>query len=259
MVDDRGARDAERDDLRNLGDEPAPAWRTEAPDPLAPIDPNAPVSGHRPFSDEPGLGSAAPEHDWGLAADRVYPVLVPADTAGSPLDELDVAAVVAAGSRGHLQPLLDPGPAGLRVKYVLAEEGFDVTVNAEHMISWAIDATTLRDASLANLARWAATAGWSVEASGERRLISSSNGAWDASRVLLASERAHLAGELAGEGRVLLGLPERHLLVAGALRPDDDEFAVLLADFIAGQAGGADEPIDDRLLELVGDQVMAFR
>lgn len=257
-MDDQGGRDLGRDHDRDLGDEPAPAWRSEPPDPLAPIDPNAPVSGHVASWDEPGLGSDAPEHDWTLAVERVYPVLVPPGTAGSPLGELDVAAVVAMGSRGHLQPLLDPGPAGLFVKYVIAEEGFDVTVNAEHMISWAIDPATLREASLANLARWASTAAWAEEASGDRRLISSSSGRWDASRILLASQRGYLAAELAAEGRVLLGLPERDLLVAGALRPGDEEFAVLLADFIVEQAGGADEPIDRRLFELVDGRVVAF-
>lgn len=257
-MDDLGGRDLGRDQHRDFGDEPAPAWRTEPPDPLAPIDPNAPVSGHVASWDEPGRGSEAPEHDWTLAVERLYPVLVPGGTVGSPLGELDVAAVVAMGSRGHLQPLLDPGPAGLFVKYVIAEEGFDVTVNAEHMISWAIDPATLREASLANLARWVSTAAWSVETSGDRRLISSATGRWDASRILLASERDSLAGALAGEGRVLVGLPERHLLVAGALRQGDDEFAALLADFVAEQAEGADEPIDRRLFELVGDRVVAF-
>lgn len=257
-MDDQGGRDLGRDQQRDFGDEPAPAWRTEPPDPLAPIDPNAPVSGHVASWDEPGRGSEAPEHDWTLAVERLYPVLVPGDTAGALLGDLDAAALAEIGVRAPLRPLLDPGPAGLLVKYVIAEEGFDVTVNAEHVRAWAIDATTLREASYANLARWVSTAAWSVETSGDRRLISSATGRWDASRILLTSERDSLTGTLAGEGRVLVGLPERHLLVAGALRPGDDEFAALLAEFVAEQAEGADEPIDSRLFELVGDQVVAF-
>ena len=36
---------------RDVGDEPAPAWRDTAPDVLTPIDDAAPVSGHVPASD----------------------------------------------------------------------------------------------------------------------------------------------------------------------------------------------------------------
>ena len=59
-----------------LGDEPAPAWRDHAPDPLAPIDPEAPVSGHRPVGPT-GAGAKAPaltpEQDWSAAARVLMP------------------------------------------------------------------------------------------------------------------------------------------------------------------------------------------
>lgn len=259
MTEEQGDRDLGHDGRQDAGQEPAPAGPSDSPGPLAPIDPSAPVSGHVPIRDEPPLASEAPEHDWALAAARVYPVLLPSDATGMQLGDLDGPSLAALGLRSYLQPLVDPGPVGLLVKYVLAEERFDVTVNGEHLIGWGIQAGALRDAAYANLARWASGAAWSVETSGDRRLISSSNGAWDASRILLPQERAHLIGELGGGGRVLVGLPERHLLVAGVLRPGDDEFAGLLADFVVEQSGGADEPIDRRLLELVAGDLVAYQ
>jgi hypothetical protein len=57
---------------------------------------------------------------------------------------------------------------------------------------------------------------------------------------------------------VLVGLPERHLLIAGTLRPGDEEFASLFADFVLEHSGGADEPIDRRVFELVGGRLVDF-
>ena len=59
-------------------------------------------------------------------------------------------------------------------------------------------------------------------------------------------------------GRVLVGVPERHLLVAGSLRPDDAEFAELFAQFIREANAAADEPIDDRVFELVSGELVVF-
>ena len=70
--------------------------------------------------------------------------------------------------------------------------------------------------------------------------------------------RDHLARELGVGARVLVGLPERHLLLAGALRPRDEEFAGLFAEFVIEHSGGADEPIDRRVFELVDGQLVEF-
>jgi hypothetical protein len=59
-------------------------------------------------------------------------------------------------------------------------------------------------------------------------------------------------------GRILVGLPERHLLIAGTLRPGDAEFASLFGEFIVEQSGGADEPIDRRVFELVDGRLVEF-
>ena len=57
---------------------------------------------------------------------------------------------------------------------------------------------------------------------------------------------------------MLIGLPERHLLIAGRLRPGDEEFAALFAEFVVEQSGGADEPIDRRVFELVDGHLVEF-
>ncbi len=107
--------------------------------------------------------------------------------------------------------------------------------------------------------RQSATAAWTDEVSGERRLLSSDTGdGWDAARIILPEVQERLTRELGPVGRVLIGLPERHLLTAGALRPGDDEFGGLFAEFIVEQSGGADEPIDRRVFELVDGHLVEF-
>jgi uncharacterized protein YtpQ (UPF0354 family) len=126
-------------------------------------------------------------------------------------------------------------------------------------LSWGVEVAAIQDAALRNLAAWSATAAWTDEVSGERRLISSDTGdGWDAARIILPDVRARLVAELGGAGRVLVGIPERHLLVAGALRPGDDEFAALFAEFVLESSGAADEPVDRRVFELVDTQLVEF-
>ena len=47
-------------------------------------------------------------------------------------------------------------------------------------------------------------------------------------------------------------------MTAASLAPDDLEFAQLFADFVIEQSGGADEPIDRRVFELVGGHLVEF-
>jgi len=132
-------------------------------------------------------------------------------------------------------------------------------VNGDHLLSWGIGPAQIQDAALANLARWSAAAPWTEEVSGERHLVSSDTGdGWDAARILLPEVVDHLMAELGPYGRILVGVPERHLLTAGSLRPGDDDFATLFADFIVEQSGGADEPIDRRVFELVDGRLVEF-
>lgn len=240
---------------RDLGDEPAPAWRDTAPDVLAPIDEAAPVSGHVPASDAGAPAALAVEHDWTAASAHVFPVLRPEGTHGTMLAEMDTDALAAEGLKKHALPLIDPGPAGLAIAYALRSPAYDVLVNADHLLAWGIDAATLRETAMDNLRGWSASAPWSDELAGERRLISSdTSDGCDAARILLPEVRGHLAGECGGSARVLIAIPDRDLLVAGSLLPGDGDFAGQLAAFVVEVAEGAHEPIDRGLFELVGDE-----
>ena len=260
--DARGGSDYGRDEGRDLGDEPPAGLRDTAPDVLAPIDASSPVSGHvAGWAQPPAAPSVAesPEHDWTAAAPLLFPLLRPSGTQGIPVTEIDAAALATETLRTHSSPLLDEGPCDLSVVYAMPGIGFDVIVNADHLLSWGVSVVDIQDAALRNLAAWSATAAWTDEVSGERRLISSDTGdGWDAARILLTDVRDRLTAELGGAGRVLIGLPERHLLIAGALQPGDDEFASLFAEFVVESSGGADEPVDRRVFELVDGQLVEF-
>ena len=79
-----------------------------------------------------------------------------------------------------------------------------------------------------------------------------------AEAVLLPDAVEHLSQQLGGSGPILVGLPERHLLTAAALRPGDEDFATMFAEFIVEQSGGADEPVDRRVFELVDGRLVEY-
>jgi hypothetical protein len=235
--------------------------RLDAPPPFPwPADDHGMVSGHRPAPAGPAV-TEAPEHDWKAARSLVYPILRPTGTTGAEADvPLDVLRSVRAG---HTVPLVIPGPSGLVVSFALQGSGYDVLVNGEHLLSWGLDAGELEAAARANLVAWSADAGWTDEISGSRRILSSdTGGGHDAVRILLPEVREHLAHELTLDAvpgtRVIIGVPERHLLLAGALAPGDEEFAALFHEFVVEHCEDADEPIDGRLLELVDGALVEF-
>jgi hypothetical protein len=254
-----GGRDVGRDVARDLSDEPPPAIRDAPPDILSPIDDSAPVSGHTPLPETRASAVDSPEHDWGLARELVRPAFRPIGTSGLPLETVDRESLSQHAMQSHPQPLIDMGPAGLPVVYALAAGGFDILINADHLLSWGIEPAELQDAAMANLATWAANAPWTDEVNGDRRVISSDTGdGYDAVRILLPDAIQYLQRELGAEGRVLVGIPERHLLVATTLRPDDAGFAAMFSEFVIEQSGGADEPVDRRLFELVDGRLVEF-
>jgi hypothetical protein len=254
-----GGSDYGRDTERDMGDGWPEAIRDTAPDLLAPIDENAPVSGHSvPHRVPADVAARAPENDFRAASRLIVPALRPVGTHGQPVRELGEGSPDPS-SQAHTRPLLDEGPCGLAVVYTMAANGFDVLVNGDHLATWGVAVTDVQDAAIANLAAWSAQAPWTDEVSGDRRLVSSDTGDGnDAVRILLPDVRDHLARELGGVGRVLIGLPERHLLLAGALRRGDEEFAVLFGEFVVEHSGGADEPIDRRVFELVNGQLVEY-
>lgn len=257
--DPGGGSDVVRDLERELGDEPPGLIRDSAPDYLAPIDPSAPVSGHSPAPKSTSSPVDAPEQDWTRARDLLYPAFRPVGTLGLALDSIDRETLAARAGQSHAQPLLDVGPAELPVVYTIDAGAYDIIVNGDHLLAWGVEPAEIQDAAMRNLSAWSASAPWTDEVSGERRLISSDTGnGWDAVRILLPEVTAHLTSELGPVGRILVGLPERHLMTAGSLRPGDDDFASLFADFIVEQSGGADEPIDRRVFELVDGRLVEF-
>jgi len=257
--DTNGGTDVGRDRRRELGDEPAPAIRDSPPDYLAPIDASAPVSGHLPAPEPTSSPAEAPEQDWTRARDLLYPAFRPVGTQGLPFESIDRDLLVARATQSHAQPLLDVGPAELPVVYTIDAGAYDIIVNGDHLLAWGVEPSEIQDAAMRNLAAWSATAPWTDEVSGDRRLISSDTGnGWDAVRILLPDVTAHLTAELGSVGRILIGLPERHLMTAGSLRPGDDDFATLFAEFIIEHSGGADEPIDRRVFELVDGRLVEF-
>lgn len=202
--------------------------------------------------------SLSPEHDWTAGAPLVQPLLRPAATSGLPAAGLTPAGL-AEMTQSAMQPIVDTGPAGLAVVYALQADGFDVVVNGEHLQSWGVPASEVRAAAMRNLADWSADADWTIEVSGDRRLLASGHPTGsDAARLLLPEVIAHLEAELGGRGRILVGVPERHLLVAGTLSAADMEFGAMFAAFLEGQHEAADEPIDPRVLELTGGQIVPF-
>jgi hypothetical protein len=251
--------DVGRDLERELSDEPPASIRDSAPDYLAPIDDAAPVSGHSRVPEASTSPVDSPEQDWAHARDIIYPAFRPVGTQGLPLDSIDREVLAAHSAQSHAQPLIDVGPAEIPVVYTIDAGAYDIVVNGDHLLSWGVEPSEVQDAALRNLARWSSTAPWTDEVSGERRLISSDTGnGWDAARIMLPEVVGHLVSELGGAGRILIGLPERHLMTAGSLRPGDDDFATLFADFIVEQSGGADEPIDRRVFELVDGRLVEF-
>jgi hypothetical protein len=254
-----GGPDVGRDVVHDLGDESPGALRDAPPDILSPIDDSAPVSGHVPPPEKTGSPVDSPEHDWGLARELVRPGFRPVGTQGMSIETVDRDTLAQHAMQSHAQPLIDSGPAGLPVVYTIAAGGFDIVVNGDHLLSWGIEPSQLQDAALRNLATWASTAPWSEETSGDRRVISSDTGdGLDAARILLPDAIAYLARELGANGRVLVGIPERHLLVAATLRADDPGFAALFGEFVIEQSGGADEPVDRRLFEIVDGRLVEF-
>jgi len=226
-------------------------------DPFRPDADPAPgaASGHGSRPSPSGV-SFAPEHDWSAAAALVFPILRPVGTLGTSLDSLATPMSAA----GNTQPVIDPGPADLLVVYAISAAGFDILVSGDHLAAWSIPPATLREAAFRNLAAWSAGAPWSEEVDGRRRILSSDTGdGWDAARILLPEVTGHLGATLGeGDARVLIGLPARHLLLAGALQPDDLEFGPLFADFVQDYAGDSDEAIDLRVFELVAGRLVPF-
>ena len=199
--------------------------------------------------------SLAPEHDWAAASRLVRPALRPVGTTGT--DGLDLR--VPTGRSGPGKPVVKAGPAGLTIAYVLPGPGFDVVVGVDHLLAWGVGPDELHAAAMSNLGSWSGGASWIDETDASRRIVWSDWGeGLDAARILLVEVRSRLVSSLAPAPRILIGVPERDLLTAAGLADGDDEFASMFADYVADRARDADEPIDDRIFELLDGELVPF-
>ena len=204
---------------------------------------------------DPAIGleaSLAPEHDWSAASKLIRPALRPVGTAGT--DGRDLRLPTGTGGPG--KPVMTAGPAGLPIFYVLPGTGFEVVVGVEHLLAWGVSLEKVHVAAIINLGAWSDGAGWVDESNGGHMISWSDHGeGQDAARILLPQVRDRLASTL-GPGRILVGLPERDLLIAAGLAEGDVEFAAMFAAYVADRAGTADEPIDGRVFELIDGELI---
>ena len=186
--DDPGGSDVGRDLERDLGDEP-PAARSATPRPTTSrrSTQSRRSAATRPRPDRRRRSADAPEHDWSAAQGAHLPGLPPGRDAGPRRWTRSTAtSLVSHGAQSHAQPLLDRARPGCPVVYTIDAGGFDIVVNGDHLLSWGVEPAEVQDAAMGNLAAWSATAPWTDEVSGERRLVSSDTGdGWDAARILL--------------------------------------------------------------------------
>jgi hypothetical protein len=197
--------------------------------------------------------SLAPEHDWSAAAKVIRPALRPVGTAG--IDGHDLR--LPAGHAGPGKPLMSVGPAGLPLVYVLPGVGFEVVVGVEHLLAWGVGPDQVHAAAIANLVAWSEGAAWVDESNEHRRISWSETGeGQDAARILLPQVRERLVSELGSGRRILVGLPERDLLIAAGLAEGDDEFVAMFAEYVADRALDAEQPIDGRVFELVEGELV---
>ena len=197
--------------------------------------------------------SLAPEHDWSAASKLIRPALRPVGTAGTDGRDLRLPA----GSAGPSKPIVAEGPAGLPLVYVLPGDGFEVVVGVEHLLAWGVDLDQVHAAAMTNLGAWSDEADW-VDESNEHHMISWSGAGegQDAARILLPQVRDRLVSILGSGRRILVGLPERDLLIAAGLVDSDIEFVAMFADYVADRALAADAPIDGRVFELVDGDLL---
>ena len=204
MADGTGLRTADvgRDDAATSATS-RPGLRDDAPDVLSPIDENAPVSGHHAGRRRRTARIAAVARARLGRPPRITSTRSSArpGTHGTPLAEIDDASLAQEGLKKHALPLIDPGPADLAIAYALREAGYDVLVNADHLLAWGVGRGPAAGRPMANLAAWSATAPWTDELSGERRLLSSDTGEGATRRGSCSPTcAAHLAGECGGAG-----------------------------------------------------------
>ena len=156
----------------------------------------------------------------------------------------------------HALPLVDPGPADLAVVYVLREPAYDVVINADHLLTWGIDAQTLRDdgdgatSAPGPRPRPGPTSSPATATCSRPTPATAATPRGSCCPRSASTSPASAAARRASSSRC----PIATCSIAGSLQPGDDEFADQFAAFVAELADGAHEPIERGLFELVGDE-----
>ena len=220
---------------------------TARPTTSRPIDASAPVSGHSPAPEPTSSPADAPEQDWGHAQGLLYPAFRPVGTQGLAMD-IDRPA----RSSPRTPPRATPSRSSTRARPACRSS----TRSTPGRTTSSSTATTCwPGASSRPRSRTPPCATWRP---GRRRRPGPTRCPASAASSAPTPATAGTprgsccprssttsCAELGSVGRILIGLPERHLLTAASLRPDDPDFAALFADFIVEQSGGggrADRP-----------------
>ena len=217
----QGGSDVGNDAWRDIGDEPAASIRDTRPDVLAPIDADAPVSGHVPLAASQVSAAEAPEHDWPTARALSGRPSGPSAPRGSRWSRSTATTSRRMRCRAMPNRCIDEGPG--RSAGRLHDPGRRLRHRRERRPPAHVGHRAGRAAGRRHpqpLGLVGDGAPWSDEVSGDRRLISSDTGdGLDAVRILLPEVMEHLTRELGGAGRVLIGIPDRHLLTAAEPPP----------------------------------------
>ena len=196
---------------------------------------------------------------WTHARDLIYPAFRPVGTGPRRRGSFDRDTLAGHANQSHAQPFLDQVRPGCRSSTPSMPGRSTSSSTATTCCRGGSEPAEIQDAAIAEPGaagrrprrgptRCRASAAWSAR-------TPATAGTPPASCCPRSS--THLVAEL-GPPADPRGLPERHLLTAGSLRPGDEDFAALFADFVVEQSGGADEPVDRRVFELVDGRLVEF-
>ncbi len=163
------------------------------------------------------------EQDFQALADRVYPMLKPAEL------------LAAVRERGVPMLVYRDFLGGLIITYVIDEERSVAYINEHHLERWNISALDLHQRALENLRRRTLDQTKYVTfGEGERQVfIFNSGDGYDATRLLLTGTLAEWARRL--PGNLVIGVPNRDFLIAFS-DVDDDLVQAIAAQVQADSA-----------------------
>ena len=259
--DSTGGQDVGRDIERDLGDEPPASIRDAAPDYLSPdrrILPGHPGTRRRPNRAASAIDS--PEHDWEHAKDLIYPAFRPVGTQGLAIDAFDHEALAGQGAMSHAQPMLDVGPR--RPAGRLHARRRRVRHRRQRRPPDVVGRDGRRDPGRGDAQPVALVGDGAVDRRDLRRPTARQLG----HRPWLG-RRADPAARGDGPSRDRTGAVRARARRSAGAASADGGLAVARRTpsspgcsptFVLEQSGGADEPIDRRVFELVDGRLVEF-